>query len=310
MAENIAENETSTRTDTHQDDSKLMTASENVARVLGVLFIVIGAGLIIALIIGFVVSRLPYRVDPNLPIPTLDNLEKSTNKDTITITGTALPGEDAILFRDGERMKDTADTDEEGDFEFSDVVLEEEGEVTFEAGVVRGGVFKRRSEYSNQVSTYVDWTPPSSVVSVEYEKSVAMDTTTIKGTAEANATIIFESEANTKEIVVSEDGTFEITNLPVGEGTTIYTIRIKDSAGNEVVASEKVEIAYAGDGDVNGNGAATGPNGEQLPESAGELEAALEFLKGNKIMLTFGILALAIFGVSSTTAYKHSKRNG
>jgi hypothetical protein len=304
----MAKSNRDSRSRESESDSKLMSASENLARMLGVIFIVVGFGLIIALVGGFVVSKLPYRVDPNLPIPTLDSISEYTNQDSLDLSGSALPGETVVLYKDGDRTGTTAETDADGEFTFKDTVLEDEGDVTFEAAVTRGGIFKRRSEFSNEVSAVVDWSPPSSVVSLEYEEETATGTTTVTGTAEPDTTVILEGDINTYEAETGGDGTFEVEVSDLEQGSNEFTIRVKDKAGNEVVASSMVTIAYASNGDLNGPGVAVGPDGKPLPESAGELEAALAFLAGNNLMLVFGLLALAAFGVSSTFAYRHSKK--
>lgn len=304
----MAKSKRDSRSKKTETDNKLMSASENLARMIGVLFIVIGFGLIIVLVGSFVVSRLPYRVDPNLPIPTLDPISEFTNKDTLDLSGSALPGEIVVLYKDGDRTSTTAETDSDGEFIFKDIVLEDEGDIAFEAAVTRGGIFKRRSEFSNEVSAVVDWSPPSSVVSLEYDKETTTGTTTVTGTADPDTTVILENETNTYETVTDSDGTFRVEVTDLEPGVNEFTIRVRDNAGNEVVAPSIVTIAYTSAGDLNGPGAAVGPNGELLPESAGELEAALEFLAGNNLMLIFGLLALAAFGASTSLAYNHSKK--
>lgn len=290
------------------DDSALLTASENVARVLGVIFIVIGLGLIIFLIGGFIFSKLPYRVDPNLPIPTLDETEEHTNKDAIDVSGNVLPGEEVALYQDEERLKDTVETDEEGNFVFEEVELSEEGETTFKAAVVRGGIFKQRSEYSNDVMTFIDWTSPSSQLSLEYEALSIDGKVDVKGTAEPNTVIIVESDTEKYEVTVDESGEFELKGIALSAGENSFEVRIKDRAGNEVLAAKKVEVTYEA-GDINGDGVSVAGASTQLPESAGELEAALEFLSGNQLMLAMAALALGGFALSSIGVRIHSRKS-
>ena len=295
-----------------RSNEDLSTVSEKVARVFGVAFILIGLFLIIYLVGGFVISKLPYRVDPNLPIPTLRDSEEFTNQDSITLSGTVLPGEKVALYIDENRVKETITTDEDGSFSFEDISIDEEGDLSFEAAVVRGGLFKRRSEMSNLVETTVDWTPPSTSISLEYDTESGSETTTVRGSAEPNSIVVLDGDTESYEIAVDPDGNFEMTDLTLLDGTNVFSVRIKDRAGNEVLASDTVEIVYLASadvlGEVNGDGVSIGPNGGKLPESAGELEAALEFLAGNKLMFIMSLVALFTFAGSSTLAVRHARK--
>ncbi|MDD3661609.1 MAG: Ig-like domain-containing protein [Candidatus Dojkabacteria bacterium] len=286
------------------------TASEQAARVFGVLFILIGLVLVAVLIGGFIISRLPYRVDPNLPIPTLDSVEPFTGEDTITVRGAVLPGETVALYIDDERYSDTVETNEDGEFEFIDLELEEEGDIAFETAVVRGGLFKRRSELSNEVITTVDWTAPSPEIALEYNENADASTTNISGTTEPNATIIVQGPADQYEATADEEGNFTVSDIALIEGSNEFTVRVRDQAGNEVLAQEKAIIAFAGAGAINGDGATDSRSPESLPESAGELERAMEILAGNKLMAFIALTAIAAFAGSSSVVYRLSKKQG
>ena len=291
------------------DNSSVSSASETAARVFGVLFILIGLVLIVLLIGGFITSKLPYRVDPTLPIPTLDKTRAYTSEDIAEVTGTALPGEKVVLYINDERTNKTVDTDEDGAFVFEGVELQEEETIDFSSAVIRGGLFKRRSELSNTVSTVVDWIAPSSTIAFEYEPSTTSDKTTIKGNAEPKSIVVLNTGSETYEAEVDEKGMFTFTDVPLIAGANSFSVKIKDLAGNEVRASKKVEIAYE-TGDLNGDGATTVAGAQtQLPESAGELDAAMEFLKGNKIMFMIAVIVLCGFGASASSAYMYAKKN-
>lgn len=289
-------------------DETSASVSEKAARAFGVLFILLGLVLIVLLIGGFVTSKLPYRVDPTLPIPTLDKLDAYTKDDLAEIKGTALPGEEVVLYIDDNRTRTTVKTDDDGAFTFSGIKLSEEGEISFSAAVIRGGIFKRRSELSNTVATKVDWTAPSSVVSFDYEETSNSNKTSIKGTAEPNTKVILDAGEKTYEAMVDEDGMFTLENIPLSEGDNTFSVRVKDLAGNEVRASKKVQIAYSM-GSINGNGASTGVK-PSLPESAGELEAAMEFLEGNRLMSVIAFIVIIAFGASASSAYLLAKKSG
>jgi len=157
------------------------------------------------------------------------------------------------------------------------------------------------------VTVDVDRTPPSSKVSVEYDDIAVGDDVVIKGKAEKNTTIIIEGDTDTYEVETGEDGSFEISSLTLKPGKNLFKLRVKDDAGNEVLSSTTIEIEYEA-GDVNGDGVVIGPDGKPLPESAGELDKAMDFLMGNKLMLGFALIAMAVFGVSSASAYALSKK--
>jgi hypothetical protein len=289
------------------DDASVTSASEAAARVFGVIFILVGLVLIVLLVGGFITSKLPYRVDPTLPIPTLDAADKYTNEEATSVTGTALPGEKVVLYIDDERTNTTVETDEDGVFAFDDIALQEEGEVSFSSAVIRGGLFKRRSELSNTVATTVDWTAPSSAISFEYDETSNSDKVTIKGTADPDTIVVLGTGDKKFEATVDDEGIFTFVDVPLVAGSNSFSVRIKDLAGNEVQASKQVEIAYAV-GDLNGNGAST-TNISNLPESAGELEAAMEFLRGNSVMFAIAVVVLCAFGASASSAYLYSKRS-
>lgn len=301
----------------HNGSARKSEPSDTTARILGAIFVVSALVIILVLIIAYGLSKLSYRVDPNLPIPTLNELPKYTKEETIDVSGTVLPGETVALYQDGDLLKYRAETDDDGDFTFEEVELEEEGETEFEAAVIRGGLLKKRSEKSNTVSTIVDWTAPSSKVEVSYDETVSNGKTSIEGKAEENSTVILEDEDGNKyETKADEDGKFKFDDVKLKSGKNVFSIKVKDEAGNEVVSGTEIEITA--EGDINGPGASTGPDGtdgtgtdgQQLPESAGELDRAMEFLFGNNIMFVFSILALAVFGASTASVMWHSRKRG
>lgn len=287
---------------------KTSSDEQMVSRVLGGFFVVVGLTLVALLIVMFIISRLPYRKDPNMPIPTLEEIDEYTNDDEIDIKGEVIPGEKVALYQDGKLLDDRVEADDSGEFEFKDIDLDEEGETKFEAVTVRGRIFKKRSEKSNSVETEVDRTKPSSKVSLEYDENASSDEVTIKGEAEKDSSVILKNDDNEYETKTDKDGNFEISGVKLEDGENEYEVRVKDKAGNEVKSSTKVKINR--NGDVNGDGAtsATGTSGGKLPESAGELDKAIEFLLGNKIMFVIGLAALLVFGASSTGVYFYNKR--
>ncbi|MBN2100617.1 hypothetical protein JW710_01840 [Candidatus Dojkabacteria bacterium] len=283
----------------------------SVGKVLGGLFVIVGLALVGLLIIIFVISRLPYRKDSSLPIPTLEKLDEETREDEVDIKGETIPGETVMLFKDGEMLDQKEKADNDGNFEFEKVELDEEGDTDFEAVTVRGSVFKKRSEKSNKVTMDVDWTAPSSKVSLDYDEESTGDKATVKGKAEKNSYVILENEDNEYETKTDKDGNFEFKDVQLSKGENTYDVSVRDEAGNEVLSSSEVKITYEA-GDINGNGATdskedTGKS-EQLPESAGSLEEALTEILGNRLMFILGMLVVLAFSASGTAAYIYSIR--
>lgn len=307
---NFSQNSKSNKTDSSKTKK---TEGKFPTRIIGGIFVILGLGLVGLLIALFVISRLPYRTDPKMPIPTLDKLDEYTKDDKIDITGEVTPGEKVRLYQDGELLKGDVKADKSGDFKFDDVELEEEGETKFQAVTVSGTIFKKRSEKSNVVKTKVDWSAPSGKVKLEYEKESSKDKANITGEADKNSYVILRGEDDEYETKTNDKGKFEFEEVELEEGKNEFKVSVKDEAGNEVLSSSQVEINYDA-GDVNGDGASTGDDQdgeggkEGLPESAGELEAAMDFLLGNKLMLALGLVALAVFASSSASAYLMSRK--
>ncbi len=260
-------------------------------------------GIVILAVLGlcavvFILSRLPYRTDPNLPIPTLEELDEYTDENEIDVSGEVTPGEKIALYKNGKMQDGNVEADDDGKFTFEGVELEDEDDYSFEAVTVRGRIFKKRSEKSNEVNTTVDRTAPSPDINLDYEETNTSGEATIKGEAEPDAYIVLEKEGAEYETQADEKGKFSFEDITLESGENEFTVKIRDMAGNEVEADDKVTITYDG-GDLNGPGATDEAGTGQLPESAGELDRAIEILTGNKVMLVLGIAALAVFAASS-----------
>lgn len=294
---------------TNSKQSQTSPYADKTSKILGAIFVIAGLTVIGLLILYFFLSRIPYRKDPNMPIPTLDKIEEFTKSETITITGDVIPGELVILYINGDQEDEKVTADDSGKFEFEDVKLEKEGTIKFEAATVRGRIFKKRSEMSNTVETEVDWTAPSSKVDLQYEETNTTGTTIIEGDAEEEAYIILRSDDDTEyETKTDDDGHFKFEDVKVEEGKNTYNLSIRDEAGNEVLSSEfKITNET---GDLNGPGASTtgDPDSEKLPEAAGELEKAVATILENNLMFLMGLISLLALGASSAGVYLYSKK--
>ncbi len=268
------------------------------ARVTGVFFVLIAIVIVGLLILSFVVSRLPYKTDASLPIPTLNNEAEYTNKTSMDVSGSDIPGETVTLFVNGKMENEQTRTDENGNFTFKDISLSNEGKYTFQATTIRGKFFKKESEKSNEIAVTVDRTAPSKNVTVNYQPTNTTGAASISGTADPNTTVILHKGGKEFETQTDNEGAFEFKDVTLQSGQNDFTISVRDEAGNEVASSTTVAINFEA-GSINGDGAST----SQLPESAGELDKINEFLKGNGLMLIMGMLALIAFAASSTVVY-------
>ncbi|MBN1618672.1 hypothetical protein JW887_05035 [Candidatus Dojkabacteria bacterium] len=291
---------------------------DTAAKVLGAFLIIAGLAVIGVVILIYILSRLPYRTDSKMAIPTIDDLPKYTNEDTVDVKGEVIPGETVGLYVNDKLQKQTAKADDNGKFEFSDVKLDDEKEYKFETVTLKGFIVKKQSEKSNEEDIIVDRTDPSKKVDLDFDEKSNTDTATIKGKAEDADYIILKKGNKEYEAKVDDDGSFEFEDLPLEEGDNEFEVYAKDEAGNEVKASKsKINIKYEPDdteGSVNGDGASTSDSSatsgsNALPESAGELDAALEILTTNKIMSVIALLAIAAFTGSSTLVFLKSRKS-
>ncbi len=260
-------------------------------------FVIAGLTIVALVILIFTISKIPYRVDPNLPIPTLDSIDSHTNEETVIITGDGIPGEKISLYINDKLQNQTTTVDEFGTFEFPELPIEEEGEYKYEAATVRGTILKKRSELSNKVIAVVDRTPPSKDISLVYPEETDIDEAIISGTAEKNSYVILEKGVDEYETKTNLEGFFQFENIPLSDGENVFYVSIKDEAGNEVLSSNQAKVMYT-PGTVDGDGVYS-----DLPESAGELDKALQTLLNHKLMLVFGIAALILTSISTVGVY-------
>lgn len=279
------------------------------AKIVGAVLVVGGLLLIGALVVMFLLTRLPYRTDSDLPVPTLEELDEYTNSKELTIEGENVPGEKVVLYVNDKRQNETVETNEDGEFKFEDVEVEE-GDYEFEATTVTGRLWKKQSQKSNTVETTVDRTSPSAEVELDYEEETESSRATIKGEAEEGAFVVLEGEDKEYEVKTDEKGKFEVKDVELEEGENTFKVKVTDEAGNTTEATEDIKIvAQAGeDGDLNGPGVTTqaGENGE-IPESSGELSEAIEEIMQNNVMVVFGVLSLIVLAISSTGAVIYNR---
>lgn len=287
--------------------AKLYAQEESTfARIAGIFFVLIAITIIGLLVLSFIISKLPYRSDATLPIPTLDEVAQFTNKDSVDLRGSNIPGEIVALYVNDEIMGEQSETDKDGNFLFQNVELLDEGEYSIEAVTVRGKFNKKRSELSNEIKITVDRTDPSGDVAAEYETVSTSGTAQIRGQAEADGTVVLKSGTREFEATTDAQGLYSFDGVSLLPGENNFEVSVRDRAGNETLSSTLIQIVY--EGSINGDGATADRPATQLPESAGELEQIMEFLAGNELMFAFGLAAVILMAISTTGAIAYSRK--
>lgn len=288
-----------------------MTPREDsfLARLIGTGLIVLGVLFVILAIVVVALSTREATVNKDLPVPTIE-APRATNDDQIRVSGETEDNGTVMFWVNGEEHADTATADDEGNYEIR-FEAEDEGEYRFQAAYVKGFPLRQRSERSDEIKVRVDRTPPSTEVKLDYEKVVSGNKMTIKGNTEPNTTVIVELDGREYTTKSDENGDFTIEGILLLEGENSLVVFLEDEAGNRVELDNEVVVEHVPGGDLNGDGIRDigvdldgdgipdADTGTELPEAAGELEAALDFFFGNRLMLTFGLIALAVFAINT-----------
>lgn len=252
----------------------------------GMVMVFLGIMLVVAGIVAVFLYRGEPKLDKALPKPELTALPNDTNTNAIMLRGEVDKSIKRVAVYVNDKEVDGAVWVDNGSFRY-EYSVEKEGLYRFQASSISGFPIRKRSERTDIMAVNVDWTAPSKIVSYDYKSDVDTEKLTVKGEAEPLSTLVFSAKGDKHVVKVDKDGKF-LATLPLSIGENTFDVEVRDSAGNSVKA-EKPVIAMRTTGSLNGNGATDGPD---LPEASGELEAAMAFLLGNKLMSTFGLLAL------------------
>lgn len=262
---------------------------------LGILLVVVG-------VVALVLYRGEPKLDKTLPTPKLTVLPEHTSAHTLTIRGSVDKSIKRVAIYVNEKEVDGALWVDNGNFRY-EYEVKDEGLYRIQASSVDGFPLRKRSEKSDIMAVNIDRKAPSKEVTLAYSNEVDTNSVKVTGSAEPLSTLVF-TNADSKHVVkVEKDGTFS-TTLPIAVGESTFDIEVRDEAGNSVKAENSIVVARIS-GSLNGNGATDGPD---LPEASGELEAALAFMQGNKIMSTFGILAVLALILNSVMVAIRIKR--
>lgn len=271
---------------------------EKMSRIVGSVFIGLGVLLVAFGIYSFIRFREDPAIDIDLEAPVLGDVTTLTNGDKILIRGSAKGFDDVFVYVDDAKVG-SAKVDGEANFSY-EYTVEREGEYAINVAGVKGfpnRVMGPRSEI--KIAT-VDWTGPDpEAVEFKYGEETNKDTFVIVGKAEPFSTVIVKRGILSYETIVSSEGEFRLEGIELEEGRNVFTMSIKDQAGNEITLEEKIRVTYNPAGDVNGDAVVD----EDIPQASGELDA----LFGNQLMLIFGLIAIAAFGTSFVYMYKKQR---
>jgi len=274
---------------------------EKVSKIVGTVFITLGLLLIGYGIFSFVrYSRNP-EFDESLQAPSLSGTEILTKEENITIKGIADGYSEVFVYVDNEEVG-RVKVSSEGDFEYSHKA-EKEGKYAVSVAGVKGFPKRYISSQSDMRIVTVDRTGPE-VKSLGYPREVGSEKFTLVGEAEKGCSITIKRGTDVYTGKCDEKGEFKVTGIVLEEGPNVYTLEIQDEAGNVTKAEEKIKVTYSKESSVNGD-AVYDENG--LPVASGELEDALNFVLGNKLMMGFGIVALFGFLLSSAVVVLRRK---
>lgn len=160
---------------------------------------------------------------------------EATNSAALSVNGTAEIGTLIELVKD-DVLLDTISTDEDGDFVFENILLEEGSNVFSAVAVSPEG---KRSELSKEVEVvFDDASPPLEMTNpVEEELTVDYADFDIRGRTEVGASVL----VNSRVAMVDGDGNFKL-KMQLEPGKNEVEVKAKDLAGNETI--KKVVIIY------------------------------------------------------------------
>ena len=273
--------------------SKVQVKSTNssVSVFAGMILLFFGFILVIIGIVFLVLYKLPAKEDTKIAQPTIEALPAFVNTTTITVNGTAKTSKVIIYVNDKAVDESVPVRDNTFSYEYK---FNTEGSYKFEAAAVEGFPIRHRSLKSSDQVVSVDWSAPSKDVKFVYKKNVDTKKVNISGTSEPNSTVTMTKDNKTYTTNADNNGNFTFKDIPLVKGNNSFEVAVVDRAGNRTVLDNNVVIAYK-PGDIDGNGE------QNLPESAGNVTDALNYVFGNKLMMSFGFIALLLFILSSST---------
>ena len=268
---------------------------ERMSRIVGSIFIGFGVLLVAFGIYSFIRFREEPAIDIELEAPVLSEVTTLTNGDKISVRGTAQGFDDVFIYVNDVKVGSVR-VGQDSNFSY-EYTVENEGEYGINVAGVKGFPDRIMGPRSEVKMSTVDWTDPDpQAVELKYGEETNKETFVIAGTAEPLSTVIVKRGILSYETVANSEGEFRLENVELEEGRNVFSVSIKDQAGNEITLEEKIRVTYNPAGDVDGDAVVD----EDIPQASGELDA----LFGNQLMLIFGLIAMAAFGTSFVYMYK------
>jgi len=275
---------------------------EMASRVVGTIFIIVGTILVGLGIYSFVTYKTEPELDESLTTPILRELSSVTNDRIVELGGTAEGIQKVRIFLD-DVLLETIKV-EDGKFEYQWEV-EDEGIYAISVDGLKGFPRQKKSEMSETTFLTIDWTPPSSNISLEYPTEVVMESFLVEGIIDPKTILLLKRGTQIYSGVSDRDGNVELVVDLLDEGKNVFGLLLQDEAGNETVPEEKVRITYSPNAHINGNGI-QGVSTE-IPEASGNLSEAMMEVFNNELMMFFGLLAILGMFVTSTILIKKKK---
>lgn len=265
----------------------------SLSRLIGTLFIVIGLLLIGYGVFSFVKGEKNPVLDETLTPPSLAETPLAINGEEIIVKGEASGYKRAQIYLDNELVK-TVRINKDGKYEYKHKI-EGEGKYILSTAALKGCFKKTTTPKSDPIIVTVDRTAPE-LAKINYLEEVGTETFAITGEGEPNTFVIVKRGTDVYETEVGEDGKFVIKDITLrDDGVNVYSVVLKDEAGNTREVDEKVSVIYSEHSSVNGNAVID----SDLPVASGELELALSIIRDGKMMAILGLLALVAFLASS-----------
>ena len=272
---------------------------ERISRLVGSVFIGMGILLVAFGIFSYIKYREEPLLDPELESPNITEVTSITNGETILVKGTA-KGYDSVFVYVNDSKVGESKVEDDASFKY-EYTADSEGTYSISVAGIRGFPNRRVTPLSATKESIVDRTAPSKEnVTFKYGAETNKDTFILVGTTEANATIQVKRGTDSFEGLADSEGKFRIEGIALDEGKNVFSVYIKDIAGNEVLIDEKIRVTYSPTGDVNGDAVID----ENIPQASGTFDS----IYANTLMLIFGLIASVSLIGSASFVYLKNRR--
>ena len=181
--------------------------NEMASRIVGSIFIVVGVILVGLGIYSFVTYNVEPTLDEEIGVPVLNELESVTNEKVIILSGTVEGARKVRVFLNGEVLEIVKVEDDQFTYTWN---VETEGIYVIEADGLKGFPRQKKSNMSETSIMTIDWTAPSSDISLDYVEETSLETFVLKGSTEANTVVYVKRGTELFSVVSDGTGDFEV----------------------------------------------------------------------------------------------------